>query len=217
MRFRVTFSLSFIIQSHFSCPFMHFRVTIFLSFGVQSHFSYSFRHLMPPSFFSLASRAIVHIPSGTLSHHLFMFWRLESFLLIYIIQSHRPRHSYPLALRMLPSWICVYPRFPHLVTPCLSPIRHCHFISPFSLLMTMSFEFTICISVMLLSTLHLSFSYSSLRIVSFWHILSRTSKVVRPLLILDMVFRVTFGDVLEEALVLSVASGTFWDIVFSQV
>ena len=172
----VTFSLSFGVQSHFSCPFMHFRVTIFLSFGVQSHFSYSFRHSMSPSFFSLVSRAIVYIPSGTLSHQILLFWCSESFLLICIIQSHRPRHSYPLALRMLPSWICVYPRFPHLVTLCLSPIRHCPFISPFSLLMTMSFEFMIRISVMLVSTLHLSFSYSSFRIVSFYHILSRTSK-----------------------------------------
>ena len=165
----VTFSLSFGVQSHFSCPFMHFRVTIFLSFGVQSHFSYSFRHSMSPSFFSLASRAIVHIPSGTLSHHLFVFSRSESFLLICIIQSHRPRHSYPLALHMLPSWICIYPRFPYLVTLCLSPIRHCPFTSPFSLLMTMSFEFTICIFVVLLSILHLSFSYSSHRVASFRH------------------------------------------------
>ncbi|RVX18699.1 hypothetical protein CK203_007092 [Vitis vinifera] len=60
---------------------------------------------------------------------------------------------------------------------------HCHLVLiaysslsfhiSFSLLMTMSFEFTT----------H-SFPYL---------------KVVRPLLILDMIFRVTFGDVLEEA------------------
>nr|CAN80951.1 hypothetical protein VITISV_016702 [Vitis vinifera] len=55
-----------------------FRVTlsvrrsksIFLSFGVQSHLSHSFRHSMPPSLFSLAFKAIVHIRSGTLSPYL---------------------------------------------------------------------------------------------------------------------------------------------------
>ena len=42
-------------------------------FGVQSHFSYSFRHSMPPSLFSLAFWAVIHIRSGTLSHHLSLF------------------------------------------------------------------------------------------------------------------------------------------------
>ena len=169
---------------------------------------------MPPSFFSLASKTIVHIPSSTLSHHLFVFWRSESFHLICIIQSHRPRHSYPLALRMLPSWICIDPRFPHLIIPCLSPIHHCPFISPFSLLMTMSFEFTIHTSVMLLDALHLPFSCSSLGVVSFWHILFRTLEWFDHYSSLIWSFESLLETFLEEAWVLSVASETFWDIIF---
>ena len=126
---------------------------------------------MPPSFFSLASRAIVHIPSGTLSHHLFVFWRSKSFLLICIIQSHSPWHSYSMALHVLPSWLCIYPHFPHRITLCLSLICHCSSRFLFSLLMTQSFEFTPRALIMLLDTLHLALSCSSLWAVFLGHAL----------------------------------------------
>ena len=43
---------------------------------------------MPLSFSSLAFRAIVHIRSRTLSRHLSVFWRSESFPLDRIVQGH---------------------------------------------------------------------------------------------------------------------------------
>ena len=179
-----------------------FRAIIILSLAFKAIIAYSVWRLEPSSFLVLAFRAIFHAHLGIRCHHLSLVWRPEPLYISlqapWVItfscfdvqshsfssvsfrvtgpESHRPRHSYSLALRMLPSWICVYPRFPHLVTPCSSPICHCPFIFPFSLLMTMSFKFTTHTSVMLLDALHLLFSYSSLRVVSFWHILSRTSE-----------------------------------------
>ena len=40
------------------------------------------------------------------------------------------------------------------------------------------------------------------------------SSVVRPLLIFDIDFRVTFGDILEGAWILSIALEAFWNIIF---
>ena len=125
---------------------------------------------MPSSFFSLAFRAIVHCPFRHLESPSFcvltfrviplQLYHSESQSLVFISTS---------ILHILPSWVCVYPHSPHLVILCLSPICHCSSRFPFSLLMTRSFEFTIRISVMLLSTLHLSFSYSSQRATSIEH------------------------------------------------
>ena len=114
----------------------------------------------------------------------------------------------------LTSWFHAYSHFPHFVTMCLSPIRPCSSRFPFSLLMTMCFEFTIHISVMLLSTLHLLFPCGSRRTISFQTHSFLYSRVVRPSLIFVMVFRVTFRDVLEGAWFLGVVLETFWDITF---
>ena len=130
---------------------------------------------MPPSFSVLASRAIVPIPSGTLTFSCFDVQKIHSFLSVsfgVIV----PRHSCPLALSVLSLWVRIYPRFSHFVTLCLLPIHHCSSRFPFSVLRTMSIEFTIHISVMLLSTLHLSFSCSSHRVASFRHSLFCSSE-----------------------------------------
>ena len=79
MCFRVTFSLSFGIQSHFFVLFHVFWVTVFLSFGVQSHFHahscIRCQHL------SLVWRSepLYIARLGTLSHRPFVFWRSKSF------------------------------------------------------------------------------------------------------------------------------------------
>ena len=118
----------------FFIPIYAFWVISFLSFDVQNHCSVW--HPVPPSFVSSASRAIVHIHLKTLSHHPSLFWRSKSPLLDCIIQDHSPWHSYSLALHILPSWLCIYPRLPHRITLCLSLIRHCSSRFLFSLLMT---------------------------------------------------------------------------------
>ena len=74
---------------------------------------------------------------------------------------------------------------------------------------TMTFEFTTHTFVMMLGTptlvIFMWFTKDGfLRAHSFLYF-----RVVRPLLILDMVFRVTFEDVLEEAWVHSAASKAF--------
>ena len=88
------------------------------------------------TFLVLAFRAIFHTHSDIRCHHFSLvwrpeplyisvrapwvlifpvFWRWESLLLSCIIQSHGLRHSYSLASRVLPSWVCIYPRFPHFL------------------------------------------------------------------------------------------------------
>ena len=128
----------------------------FFSFGVQSHCTHPFRYFESPlSFYVLTLRVVS--PQSYLSES--QFW-----------------HSCSLALHILPSWVCIYPHFPHLVTLCLSSIRHCSSKFPFSLLTTQSFEFTTHTLVMLLGTLHLACSCSSHKILSFGHICYCTPK-----------------------------------------
>ena len=132
-------------------------------------------HFESSSFFvSSAFKAIVHIHSKTLNHHLSVFWLLESFLLDCIIQGHSPWHSYSLTLYVLPPWLCIYPRFPHRVILCLSVIRHCSSRILFSLLLARSFEFMTHTSVMLLGTLCLALLCSFLRAVFSGHVLYGT-------------------------------------------
>ena len=169
-----TFFLLVWHSNPFSIPIHAFWVIIFLSFDVQNHCSVW--HSVPPSFVSSAFKAIVRIHSKTLSHHLSVLWHSESFLLDCIVQGHSPWHSYSLALNVLPSWLCIYPRFPHRVTLCLSLIRHCSSRILFSLLLAQSFEFTTHISVMLLGTLRLALSCSSIRVVFSRHVLYGTSE-----------------------------------------
>ena len=109
-------------------------------FDTQSPHAYLSFDLSPFSSI-LAFKAIVHTHSCILSHHLSMFWRSESLLLNCIVQGRSPWDSYSLALHILPSWLCTYPQFPHLVTLCLSPIRLCSPSFPFLLHMTWSNEF----------------------------------------------------------------------------
>ena len=66
---------------------------------------------------------------------------------------------------------------------------------------------------MSLGTLHLVFSCSSHRVVSFGHSFLY-SRVVRPLLIFDTDLRVIFADVLEGAWILSVAAEAFFRLSF---
>ena len=155
---------------------MYFESPSFFSFGFQSHFSCSFRHSMPSSFFSLAFRAIVHCPFRHLESLSFcvltfrvippQLYHSESQSLVFISTSIA--HIAFMASHLLSLFS---PRYPVLIS-----YSSLFFQFPSSLLMTMSFEFTIRISVMLLSTLHLSFSYSSFKIVSSWHFLSCTSE-----------------------------------------
>ena len=160
-------------------------------------FPYSYRHSMPPSLFSLAFRAIVHIRSGTLSPYL-------SRVLTFRVTSPQLYHSKSWSLTFIFTGITRLTfmglhlsSFSSLFAQCLPPIRHRSSRFPSSLLMTMSFEFTIRISVMLLSTLHLLFSCGSHRTVSFQALSFSHSRVVWLLLIFVMVSRVTFGDVLK--------------------
>ena len=183
LAFRAIVCFLFGVRSHRSFPIWHSEPRF--HFGVQSHafslvfkaiFPYSYRHLMPPSLFSLAFKAIVHIRSGTLSPYLsrVLTFRVTSPQL-YHSKSWSPTFIFTGIARLTFMGLHLS-SFSSLFAQCLPPIRHRSSRFPSSLLMAMSFEFAIRISVMLLSTLHLSLSYSSLRIVSFWHILSRTSE-----------------------------------------
>ena len=138
------------------------------------------------------------------------------FLMIRVIPSHlyHSESQFPgihihWHCTFLSSWLHTCSHFPHLVTLCLSPIRPCYSSFSFLLLMTMSSEFTIRIFVMLLSTLHLLFPCGSHRTVSFRTHSLLYSRVIRPLLIFVMVFRVTFGDVLKGVWFLNVVFETF--------
>ena len=129
---------------------------LFFSFGIQSHCTHPFRYFESPLSFCVLTLRVVSLQSYLSESQ---FWP-----------------SCSLALHILPSQVCIYPYFSHLVTLCLSFIRHCFSRFPFSLPMTKSFEFTTHTSVMLLGTLHLAFSCGSHMIVSFRHIRSYTPK-----------------------------------------
>ena len=122
--------------------------------------------------FSLAFKAVIHIHACIVSHHfLFSRWRLKSFLLTHIIQSHSPWHSYPLTLHIWPSGSYIHPHCPHLITLCLSLIHHCSSRFLLSLHMSWSFEVMPLILVMLLGTLHLVLSCRSIGAVFLGHAL----------------------------------------------
>ena len=123
------------------------------------------------------SHAYIVESCSILSHHLskFLTFRVISPQL-YHSGSQFLVFTYPLALYILPSWFCILPHFPHLATLVLITYSSCSSRLPLSLHLTRSFEITTHIYVMLLGTLHLAFSYSSHRAVSFGHILSCTPR-----------------------------------------
>ena len=127
---------------------------------------------------ALAFGAIVDIHSGTLSHHLSVFFDVQGHFSsamsfrVTILGIHIHWHCTP----YLHGYALILV-FPHLVTPCLSHIHH---------------------------VVHIGWSPLNA--------FCRYSRVVRPVLIFDIDLQVTFGDILEGAWILSVASEAFWDI-----
>ena len=183
MHFKVTFFLSFGVQSCFSCPLMHFKVTFFFSFGIQSHCTYPFRHLESP--------------------YSSCFWRSKSCLLICIMYSHNPRYSHSLELHVFA-----------FRGSCLSSVSSPGYIALLDFLFRCSWHSPLSSRRMFrscrLGTLHLLFSYSSLRVVSFWHILPRTSEWFDRYSSLIWSFESLLETFLEGAWVLSVAFETFF-------
>ena len=125
-----------------------------------------------PSFLALAFKAIFHAHSGIRCHHLSLVWHSEP---LYIVRSGTLSPSFCiLTFRVIPpqlyhsesqSLVFISTSIAHIAFmashllslfspryPVLISYSSLFFQFPSSLLMTMSFEFTIRISVMLLST-----------------------------------------------------------------
>ena len=206
--FRAITGFLFGVQSHILSSSIRVLMSIFrfdpspfssiLAFKAIGHtLSSLFRSFL---FLILAFRAIVLIHSGTLSHHfLSSFLRSKSRSLAFIFTGI----AHLTFIILHPSSL-TSPCYPVLITYSSLLVQ-----IPVPLHMTQSLEFTTHTSIVLLRTLHLSFSCSSDRVVFFgrrlFYALGRFDRHSS----LICFFLVTFGDVLEGAWVLSVASGHF--------
>ena len=150
----ITIFLHYGVQSHWAHSFGPVKSFLSFNFGVQSRFSYPFMHFESSPFLVLTFRTIVLFCIQCHRHSL--VWRSEP-LYVFIqgpwvtifpcfdIQSHVPSIvSFRvtvltfvfLSITHLAFRVCIYPRFPHRVTLCLSLIRHYYSRIHFSLLMT---------------------------------------------------------------------------------